>query len=151
MSMRKPRPREISPGCTNELYPFMTLIFLLRELMKWSTFICTYSIAPINNAPIGHFENNSIKHIKSVKIESITTEPNAQAKKVHDYSQISLLVAMQIMPCSCKIHAMNMIFVVSSCPWTAIVRAFYPLTMAYVHEVKAWLHAHENRIHAHEI
>ena len=74
-----------------------------------------------------------------------------QAKIVHGYSQISLLVAMQIMPCSCKIHAMNMNSFVSSCPWTVIVHAFDPLTMAYMHEVKAWLHEHEKRIHAHEI
>ena len=32
----------------------------------------------------------------------------AQAKIVHGYSQISLLVAMQIMPCLCKIYAMSM-------------------------------------------
>ena len=34
---------------------------------------------------------------------------------IHCYSQISLLVAMQIMPCSCKIHAMSMNYFVSSC------------------------------------
>ena len=36
------------------------------------------------------------------------THAIAQVKIVHGYSQISLLVAMQIMPCSCKIHAMSM-------------------------------------------
>ena len=50
--------------------------FLLWELGKTSTFICTCSTAPINNVPIGYFENNSIKHIKLVKIESSTTELN---------------------------------------------------------------------------
>ena len=65
---------EISPGCTNEPYPFM--IFLLWELVKRSAFISTCSIAPTNNAPIGHFENNPIKHIKSAKFESSTTDPN---------------------------------------------------------------------------
>ena len=35
----------------------------------------------------------------------------------HVYSQISLLVAMQIMPCSYKLHAH-----VSSCPWTGDVK-----------------------------
>ena len=58
----------------------------------------------------------------------------SQAKIVHGYSQISLLVAMQIMPCSCKIHAMNMHFFVSSCPWTVIVHAFDP----YNNDLCAW-------------
>ena len=67
--------REITPGysgCTKlyQVMSFMTLIFLLWKLAI--TFVCTRSIIPTNNAPIGHFENNSIKHIKSVNIESIT-------------------------------------------------------------------------------
>ena len=54
---------------TNELYPSMTLIFLLWELVKRRSLISTCSIAPTNNAPIGHFESNPIKHIKSAKFE----------------------------------------------------------------------------------
>ena len=53
---------------------------------------------------------------------------------------------MQIMSFSCKIHAMSMYCVVSLCLWTVNVHAFDPLTMAYVHGVKAWIHARENRM-----
>ena len=59
-----------------------------------------------------------------------------QAKIVHGYSQISLLAATQIMPCSCTIHAMSMNSFVSSCPWTVNVHVD-PLTMVNVHEIKA--------------
>ena len=53
----------------------------------------------------------------------------SQAKIVHGYSQISLVVTMQIMPCSCKIHTMSMNSFVISCPWTVNVHAFDPLTI----------------------
>ena len=44
-------------------------------------FICTCSIAPTNNAPIGYFEIIRLHEImKSVKIESITTDHNEISK-----------------------------------------------------------------------
>ena len=75
----------------------------------------------------------------------------SQAKIIHGYSHISLLVVIQIMPCSCKLHAMSKNNFVSSCQRTVNIHAFDPLTMAYVHEVKALLHALDNKIHEHEI
>ena len=65
-----------------------------------------------------------------------------ETKIVHGYSQISLLVATQIISCSCKIHAMSVNSFVSSCPWTVNVHTFDPLrlvsTMEFFHVYHFW-------------